>query len=224
MPRELQILLICAEGHGLAAAILQLSGFEVAANDLVNNLDPKAHLAGVNFFEGDVCQGLGFSDGSFDLVFSVNGFEHFNNPAAALDQILRVTRPGGLIYLSFDPLYYSPWGLHAARRLGFPYPQIMCSEASIQRFVDENANEIAKTFDPTSDKTRIGPTLNHLALEEYRQIFHQRHAMLKVILYNERIALDGLGMLVTHTGLFKAYAPTFNSLIVSGINLLARKL
>jgi SAM-dependent methyltransferase len=211
-------------GNGLAATILQQAGFDVSANDVVDILDPAARQAGVNFLQGDVCQGLSYPEADFDLTFSVNSFEHFYDPAAALDEILRVTRPGGLIHLSFDPLYFSPWGLHASRRLGFPYPQVLFSEANIQRFVDEKSEEIAQTYDPTSDRTRIGPPLNHWTLEQYRQIFQQRGQTLKLIIYNERIALEGLGMLITHTGVFKAYAPSFMSLIVSGINLLARKM
>lgn len=211
-------------GHGLAATILQQAGFEVAANDVVNILDPAARQAGVKFLEGDVCRGLNYPDAAFDLVFSVNSFEHFNDPAAALDEMLRVTRPVGLIYLTFDPLYYSPWGLHAECRLGFPYPQILFSETTIQRFVDEKAAEIAETYDPTSDRTRISPPLNHWTVEQFRQIFRQRRGALKMIVYTERTALQGLGMVATHAGLFKAHTPSFTSLIVSGINLLARKM
>jgi SAM-dependent methyltransferase len=211
-------------GQGLAAMILQQEGFDVAANDVVDILDPVARQEGMNFLEGDVCRGLSYPEAAFDLAFSVNSFEHFNDPTAALDEMLRVTRPGGLIYLTFDPLYYSPWGLHAARRLGFPYPQILFSEATIQRFVDEKADEIAETYDPTSDITHIGPPLNHWTVEQYRQIFRQRRGALNIIFYNERTALDGLGMLTTHIGLFKANSQSFSSLIVSGINLLARKM
>lgn len=211
-------------GHGLAATILQQAGFDVTANDVVNILDPVARQAGVKFLEGDICQGLIYPDAAFDLVFSVNSFEHFDDPAAALDEILRETRQGGLIYLTFDPLYYSAWGLHAVSRLGFPYPQILFPEATIQRFVDEKATEIAESYDPTSDKTHISPPLNHWSVEQFRQIFWQRRGALKMIFYTERTALQGLGMVTTHAGLFKAYAPSFTSLIVSGINLLARKM
>jgi SAM-dependent methyltransferase len=211
-------------GHGLATTILQQAGFEVIANDVVNILDSAANQAGVKFIEGDICQGLNYQDATFDLVFSINSFEHFHNPAAALDEMLRLTRPGGLIYLTFDPLYYSPWGLHAIRRLGFPYPQILFPESTIQRFVDEKAAEIAETYDSTSDKTHISPPLNRWTVEQFRQIFSQKRDILKMIIYTERTALKDLGMVVAHAGLFKAYAPSFTSLIVSGINLLARKI
>jgi len=211
-------------GHGLAATILQQAGFEVTANDVVNILDPAAHQAGVRFLEGDVCRGLSYPGAAFDLVFSVNSFEHFDDPAAALDEMLRETRPGGLIYLTFDPLYYSPWGLHAVRRLGFPYPQILFPETTIQRFVDEKAAEIAETYDPTSDKTHISPPLNRWTVEQFRQIFRQRRGALKMIAYTERTALQVLGIVAAHAGLFKAHTPSFASLMVSGIKLLARKM
>lgn len=210
-------------GQGLAARNLQQAGFDVSANDVTDVLDQSARQAGVRFLEGDICNGLNYPDADYDLIFSVNAFEHFHNPAAALDEMLRILKPGGLLYLTFDPLYYSPWGLHAVRRLGFPYPQILFSEAAIQRFVNEKAAEIAESYDPNSDKTKIGPPLNYWTVEQFRQIFKKQRRELKMIFYTERATLHGLGMIARHPGIFKAEAPSFTSLIVSGINLLAKK-
>jgi SAM-dependent methyltransferase len=211
-------------GFGLAAKTLQQAGFEVSANDVVDALDPAVRQTGVNFLQGDICRGLTFPDAAFDLVFSVNSFEHFFDPPAALDEFLRMTRPGGLIYLTFDPLYYSPWGLHAARRLGFPYPQILFNDGTIQQFVDEKADEIVGTYDPSSDRTKIGPQLNRWTVEQYRQTFKRRKAALKIIFYAERTSLAGLGMLATHLSLFKANSQSFSNLTTNGITILARKM
>lgn len=43
---------------------------------------------------------LPFPDGSFDVVFSHALFEHLSEPSAALQEIRRVLRPGGLVALS----------------------------------------------------------------------------------------------------------------------------
>ncbi len=50
-------------------------------------------------------------DGSADICFSSNVLEHVADPAGLLGEMVRVTRPGGLIYLSFTN-WYSPWGGH----------------------------------------------------------------------------------------------------------------
>ena len=211
-------------GKGLAARNLQRAGFDVSANDVVNVLELSALQAGVRFLEGDICEGLSYPDAEYDLIYSVNAFEHFHDPAAALGEMIRMLKPGGMLYLTFDPLYYSPWGLHAVRRLGFPYPQVLFAETTIQRFVNEKAAEIAESYDPVSDKTKISPPLNYWSVEQFRQMFKQRHGELKMVAYTERTTLQGLGMIAHHPGVFKAYAPSFASLVVSGINLLAKKI
>jgi SAM-dependent methyltransferase len=49
--------------------------------------------------------------GSVDLCFSSNVLEHVSDPDAMADEMIRVTRPGGTIYLSFTN-WLSPWGGH----------------------------------------------------------------------------------------------------------------
>jgi len=50
-------------------------------------------------------------DGGADICFSSNVLEHVRDPAGLIDEMIRATRPGGLIYLSFTN-WYSPWGGH----------------------------------------------------------------------------------------------------------------
>jgi SAM-dependent methyltransferase len=49
--------------------------------------------------------------GSVDLCFSSNVLEHVPDPFAMADEMVRVTRPGGTVYLSFTN-WLSPWGGH----------------------------------------------------------------------------------------------------------------
>ena len=46
-----------------------------------------------------------------DFVFSSNVLEHVADPARFIDEAVRVTRPGGQVYLSFT-VWHSPWGGH----------------------------------------------------------------------------------------------------------------
>jgi len=52
-----------------------------------------------------------FPDGVADLTFSSNVLEHVPAPDRFLAEMVRVTRPGGLLYLSFTA-WLSPWGGH----------------------------------------------------------------------------------------------------------------
>jgi SAM-dependent methyltransferase len=49
--------------------------------------------------------------GSVDVCYSSNVLEHVADPTAMLDEMVRVTRPGGTVFVSFTP-WYSPWGGH----------------------------------------------------------------------------------------------------------------
>jgi SAM-dependent methyltransferase len=54
---------------------------------------------------------LPLADASADVCFCCNVLEHVRDPAGLIDEMIRVTRPGGLVYLSFT-VWLSPWGGH----------------------------------------------------------------------------------------------------------------
>ncbi|GAB2937964.1 class I SAM-dependent methyltransferase [Micromonospora polyrhachis] len=49
--------------------------------------------------------------GSVDVCFSSNVLEHVPQPFTMAEEMVRVTRPGGIVYLSFTN-WLSPWGGH----------------------------------------------------------------------------------------------------------------
>jgi SAM-dependent methyltransferase len=55
--------------------------------------------------------GLPFGDGTFDIGHSSNVLEHVTDPKRFLDELLRVIRPGGVMFLAFTN-WYSPFGGH----------------------------------------------------------------------------------------------------------------
>ncbi|MEO8851466.1 MAG: class I SAM-dependent methyltransferase [Allobranchiibius sp.] len=54
---------------------------------------------------------LPIADASVDLVFSSNLWEHVLDPETVADELVRVVRPGGLVFLSYTN-WLSPWGGH----------------------------------------------------------------------------------------------------------------
>ncbi|MEN3582989.1 class I SAM-dependent methyltransferase [Streptomyces sp. ZYX-F-203] len=54
---------------------------------------------------------LPLADGAADVAFSSNVLEHVADPGTFLSELVRVTRPGGLIYVAFTN-WLSPWGGH----------------------------------------------------------------------------------------------------------------
>lgn len=49
--------------------------------------------------------------GSVDICYSSNVLEHVDQPELMLSELARVTRPGGIVFVSFTP-WLSPWGGH----------------------------------------------------------------------------------------------------------------
>ncbi|MGA4842219.1 class I SAM-dependent methyltransferase [Streptomyces sp. G45] len=54
---------------------------------------------------------LPLATGAADVTFSSNVLEHVADPETFLSELVRVTRPGGLIYVAFTN-WLSPWGGH----------------------------------------------------------------------------------------------------------------
>lgn len=67
------------------------------AQGLIDNADPgaKAHIT-----RGGG-ESLPFPDGMFDIVLSLTALQNFDNPDAGLREMNRVTKPNGVILLSF---------------------------------------------------------------------------------------------------------------------------
>lgn len=54
---------------------------------------------------------LPFADDSFDVTYSSNVLEHVPDPWRMADEMVRVTRPGGLVLCSYT-VWWGPWGGH----------------------------------------------------------------------------------------------------------------
>lgn len=85
-------------GHGAIAQTCARHGAEVTAFDLY----PPAHASGkgVRFEQVDLNQSLMLSPNSQDVVLSVEGIEHLENPTGWLRQIGRCLKPGGYAIIS----------------------------------------------------------------------------------------------------------------------------
>ena len=83
-----------------------------------NEIAKRAHLANCTFQQGDVTK-LDFED-EFDLVVSVDNFEHVEDDIAAMRTLLHALRPGGRL-VAHTPGYERRWIL-LRRRVNFDVP------------------------------------------------------------------------------------------------------
>jgi SAM-dependent methyltransferase len=98
----------------------QVTGIELEHDlvDRANHIAKSAGLANLRFQQGDVTK-LDFED-EFDLVVSVDNFEHVEDDIAAMTTLLRALRPGGRL-VAHTPGYERRWIL-LRRRVNFDVP------------------------------------------------------------------------------------------------------
>ncbi len=101
--------------------ILEIGGclpFEYFEEHGVNSwvaIDPRNRNAKINEIYTSVngyAQLILFEDNHFDYLFSCNAFQHIQCFDAALNEMLRVLKPGGVLYANFGPIWSSPDGSH----------------------------------------------------------------------------------------------------------------
>ena len=149
-------------GDGMVGAVLHSFGHRVTLMDLDDWRDNRAkHLP---FFRQDLSRDMAEGE-RFDLIFSYNAFEHIDKPDVAFANMVKMLRPGGLLYLDFGPLYCSAWGLHAYTTLHMPFSQFLFSP----RFIEETiAREGVSDLGVTSFKLQ---PLNQWHLYQFEEMF-----------------------------------------------------
>jgi SAM-dependent methyltransferase len=92
-------------------------------------------------------------DGATDICFSSNVLEHVADPVGLIGEMIRVTRPGGLIYLSFTN-WYSPWGGHEMSPWHYLGPRL-----ARRRYRRRHGREPKHQVGSTLYRLHVGPML-----------------------------------------------------------------
>jgi ubiquinone/menaquinone biosynthesis C-methylase UbiE len=114
-------------------------------------------------FMAAAASSLPLQDRSFDTVIGNDVMEHFAEPEKSIGEMVRVTRPGGVIWIFFTP-YYSPLGSHLYDFIYTPWCNIILSrsqmEAAIRRVVSARMTE-APAGDVDREVNRIMDFYDH---------------------------------------------------------------
>lgn len=155
---------------------------------------------------------LKYDDASFDVVFSFNAFEHIDDPDKALSEAVRVTKPGGYIYLNFGPLWSSPFGAHGHESIPIPYIQYLWKQKLLLEFCKEK---------------NIGTiefhTMNQWPQGKFNDLWSKYSTVLDKVIYRERLDSHGCELIKKYPGCFKGKVGKFDELIINAIEVLFRK-
>ena len=200
-------------GDGMVSTALSGFGHHTTLLDLEDWRDSKA--TPLKFTQHNMRDPLPYENATFDTAFSYNSFEHIPNPKFALGEIVRVLRPGGFIFLDFDPLYASAWGLHAWRTLKMPYPQFLFSDG----FIENKINELG-LYDLGKQMTSL-QSLNRWRVDEFRELWKQSQC--NVVKLEEMENFSELAIVEEFPQAFQGRGLILDDLIVQGIRVVLQK-
>ncbi len=130
--REIQGKTVIDFGCGLGGdsiAMVQRGAGQVIGVDIrldfLEQARQNAERAGV----ADRCTFVTTPTGLADVVVSLDSFEHFDDPAAILGVMSDHLVPGGVIYTSFGPTWYHPYGGHMFSI--FPWAHLVFTERAM---------------------------------------------------------------------------------------------
>jgi ubiquinone/menaquinone biosynthesis C-methylase UbiE len=133
----------------------------------------------VEFISADA-QRLQFRDYWFDICYSQNAFEHIPNPEAALRESVRVTRPGGFVYLQFDPVWSADSGSHFVHLAGDPWGHLFQDDDTVvAKMVEAGATEL--------DIADFRSAMNRRPIGYYHEMFPRviDELRLEVVIHHE---------------------------------------
>lgn len=70
----------------------------------------------------------------FELVTSFCAFEHFENPILMLEEMKKLVKEGGYLFIEFSPIWNSADGHHMYRNIQFPYYHLIFTEEVIEDY------------------------------------------------------------------------------------------
>lgn len=138
-----QVLDMGCGASGKSLYYISVGAAHVTGVDVVPHYKPEAEAFAkelgyedkFTFLLGDALN-LAFPENSFDVVVMNDFMEHIYDPERALEEAMRVLKPGGRIYVNFPP-YYHPTGAHLSDVIGIPWVHMFFSEKTlIQAYKD----------------------------------------------------------------------------------------
>lgn len=134
----------CGLGYDAVEAARRGASFVMGIDiqeDLLRSARALADISGV----GDRCRFSTAAAEKFDIVISINAFEHISDPDAALHLIRDSLAPGGVALIAFGPTWLHPHGGHFFNL--FPWAHVVFSEEAILKWRSNFVQDGARKFE-----------------------------------------------------------------------------
>ena len=199
-------------GDGMSGTALSVYGHQITLLDYEDWRDSRA--LGQLFIQADMARPIMLPDATYDFIFSFNAFEHIPNPALATNELVRLLRPGGAIWLDFNPLYGSPLGMHAFS-FRMPYPQFLFSDELIQsKLKTHNVNDLGRQMETLQPLNRWRPS-------QFRELWRRGDCTL--VEYEETTDFSHLPVVLQYAQAFRGRGLLPDDLVVSGMHVVLQK-
>lgn len=197
---------------GMACAALQSMGKKAIAADIRSEgFTSEARQEQVTFLKMDAAH-IGLADDSLDCVFSFNSFEHFAEPTAVFQEIVRILRPSGHIYLDFGPLYWSAKGAHQFKTIHVPYVQCLFSQEMLTQYSQIHKIDLVEFF-----------WMNEWSINQYRSLWQKYAPQLETVMYNEIADATYVDLIYRYPSCFRSKSAQFDNFLMAYIKALFRK-
>ncbi len=133
----------------------------------------RTHAIDVRFLQADMSDLSPIEEGWADVVITDAVFEHCVDLKAVLGQIRRTLRPGGLLYASYGPLWFSPAGDHYSTRGGLQsvFNHLLLEKGAYQAFFEKH---LQSQEDPQNGGRYVLIDLfSKLSSDQYLELYEQ---------------------------------------------------
>jgi SAM-dependent methyltransferase len=134
----------------------------VTGTDIREEVLALARAAAASAGVSDRCLFTTRVDEPADVVVSVDGFEHYDDPGQVLRLMRRLLRPGGRILVCFGPPWLHPLGGHLFSV--FPWAHLVFSERALIRWRSEFKSDGATRF------CEVAGGLNRMTVRRSRKL------------------------------------------------------
>jgi SAM-dependent methyltransferase len=134
------------------------------------NLGARGLPWNLSFRQNRLGEPLPLADASVDLVYSWSVFEHVADVPGVLAELARITKPGGVLFIQVEPLFYGPYGSHLRRLVDEPWAHLRLGEEEFLRCAAAARDEVPEHEKDTLYQDHSFEELKRHLLGEYRSL------------------------------------------------------